>query len=173
VRSRDNSLNLAKARSEQACRAEEEITRRLPSVLEKYRDRLEPHDFDPSPYDLVPLGLKVLLQGPDSPEKNSVRAISPGSRSSSSNVTNTKPCKKRSHSSAWSVTSAGMVAIAACDSRIPEHQIHAQPAGDGGKVRLAMTRSAADPMGRKPIQFIRVYDYRHLFCKLAERTQFS
>jgi hypothetical protein len=41
-------------------------------------------------------------------KKNSVRVISPGSRSSSSNVTNTEPCKKRSQISfAWSVTSAG------------------------------------------------------------------
>ena len=69
---RDNSLKLAKARSLQARAAAEEITLRLPRVLEKYRDR---------------------LQG----------------------------------------------------SRIPEHQIHAQPAGDASKVRRAMTRSAAHP----------------------------
>jgi hypothetical protein len=66
---RDNRLKLAKARSKQTRRAVKEIARRLPSVLEKYRDRLEPQDFDPSPYDLVPLGLKVLLEEPDSPEE--------------------------------------------------------------------------------------------------------
>src|SRR5215469_10545038 len=66
---RDNSLKLAKARSKQTRRAVKEIERRLPSVLEKYRDRLEPEDFDPSPYDLVPLGLKVLLEEPDSLEE--------------------------------------------------------------------------------------------------------
>jgi hypothetical protein len=66
---RDNRVKLMKARSKQARRAEKEITRRLPSVLGKYRDRLEPQDFDPGPYDLVPLGLKVLLEEPDSPEE--------------------------------------------------------------------------------------------------------
>ena len=45
---RDNRLKLAKARSKQTRRAVKEIARRLPSVLEKYRDRLEPQDFDPS-----------------------------------------------------------------------------------------------------------------------------
>ena len=66
---RDNRLKLAKARSKQTRRAVKEIARRLPSVLEKYRDRLEPQDFDPSPYELVPLGLKVLLEEPDSLEE--------------------------------------------------------------------------------------------------------
>jgi hypothetical protein len=66
---RDNSLKLAKARSKQTRRAVKEIERHLPSVLEKYRDRLQPEDFDPSPYDLVPLGLKVLLEEPDSLEE--------------------------------------------------------------------------------------------------------
>ena len=66
---RDNSLKLAKARSKQTRRAVKEIERRLPSVLEKYRDRLEPQDFDPGPYELVPLGLKVLLEEPDPREE--------------------------------------------------------------------------------------------------------
>jgi hypothetical protein len=66
---RDNSLKLAKARSKQTRRAVKEIARRLPSVLEKYRDRLEPQDFDPSPYELVPLSLKVLLEEPDPREE--------------------------------------------------------------------------------------------------------
>jgi len=66
---RDNRLKLAKARSKQTRRSVKEIARRLPSVLEKYRDRLEPQDFDPSPYELVPLGLKVLLEEPDSLEE--------------------------------------------------------------------------------------------------------
>src|SRR5215469_11503529 len=66
---RDNSLKLAKASSKQTRRAVKEIERRLPSVLEKYRDRLEPEDFDPSPYELVPLGLKVLLEEPDPREE--------------------------------------------------------------------------------------------------------
>ena len=65
---RDNRLKLAKARSKQARRAEKEITRRLHGVLEKYRDRLQ-GDPNHSPYDLVPLGLKVLLEEPDSPEE--------------------------------------------------------------------------------------------------------
>ena len=65
---RDNSLKLAKARSKQARRAEKEITRRLHGVLEKYRDRLQ-GDPNHSPYDLVPLGLKVLLEEPDSEEE--------------------------------------------------------------------------------------------------------
>ena len=66
---RDNNLKLAKARSKQARRAEKEITRRLPGVLEKYRDRLQ-GDPNYSPYDLVPLGLKVLLEEPDSEEEH-------------------------------------------------------------------------------------------------------
>jgi hypothetical protein len=65
---RDNSLKLAKARSKQARRAEKEITRRLPGVLEKYRDRLQ-GDPNYSPYDRVPLGLKVLLEEPDLEEE--------------------------------------------------------------------------------------------------------
>jgi hypothetical protein len=68
---RDNSLELTKTRSQQARHADKEITQRLPGVLEKYRDRLEPRDFDPNdcPYDLVPLRLKVLLEEPDSEEE--------------------------------------------------------------------------------------------------------
>ena len=66
---RDNRLKLAKARSKQTRRSVKEIARRLPSVLEKYRDRLEPQDFDPSPYELVPLSLKVLLEEPDPQEE--------------------------------------------------------------------------------------------------------
>jgi len=66
---RDNSLKLAKARSLQARAAAEEITLRLPRVLEKYRDRLQGNPND-SPYELVPLGLKVLLlEEPVSPEE--------------------------------------------------------------------------------------------------------
>jgi hypothetical protein len=65
---RDNSLKLAKARSKQARRAEKEITRCLPGVLEKYRDRLQ-GDPNHSPYDRVPLGLKVLLEEPDPEEE--------------------------------------------------------------------------------------------------------
>jgi hypothetical protein len=66
---RDNRLKLAKARSKRARRAEKEIERRLPSVLEKYRDRLGPDPYYGSKFDLVPLGLKVLLEEPDSPEE--------------------------------------------------------------------------------------------------------
>ena len=66
---RDNRLKLAKARSKQARRAEKEIERRLPSVLKKYRDRLGPDPYCGSKFDFVPLGLKVLLEEPDSPEE--------------------------------------------------------------------------------------------------------
>ena len=66
---RDNRVKLMKARSKQARRAEKEIIRRLPSVLEKYRDRLGPDPYCGSKFDFVPLGLKVLLEEPDPPEE--------------------------------------------------------------------------------------------------------
>ena len=66
---RDNRVKLMKARSKQARRAEKEITRRLPNVLEKYRDRLGPDPYCGSTSHFVPLGLKVLLEEPDSPEE--------------------------------------------------------------------------------------------------------
>jgi hypothetical protein len=66
---RDNSLQLAKMRVKQSRLAENKIELLLPIVLEKYRDRLEPRDFDPSPYERVPFGLKVLLEEPDSLEE--------------------------------------------------------------------------------------------------------
>ena len=62
---RDNRLKLAKARSKQTRRSVKEIARRLPSVLEKYRDRLGPDPYCGSTSDFVPLGLKVLLEEPD------------------------------------------------------------------------------------------------------------
>ncbi len=65
---RDNTLKLAKARSKQARRAEKDITRLLPKVLEKYRDRLRGNPNDCA-YELVPLGLKVLLEEPNSLEE--------------------------------------------------------------------------------------------------------
>jgi hypothetical protein len=54
-----------KARSRQARRAEKDITRLLPKVLEKDRDRLGPDPYCGSTFDFVPLGLKVLLEEPD------------------------------------------------------------------------------------------------------------
>jgi hypothetical protein len=72
---RDNRLKLAKARSKQARRAEKEIIRRLPSVLEKYRDRLGPDPYCGSTSDFVPLGLKVLLEEPNPLEEQGARDL--------------------------------------------------------------------------------------------------
>jgi len=72
---RDNRVKLMKARSKQARRAEKEITRRLPSVLEKYRDRLGPDPYCGSTSDFVPLGLKVLLEEPDPLEEQRARDL--------------------------------------------------------------------------------------------------
>src|SRR5262249_38471906 len=55
---RDNGVKLMKARSKQARRADKEITRLLPKVLEKYRDRLGSDPYCGSTFDFVPLGLK-------------------------------------------------------------------------------------------------------------------
>jgi len=67
----DNRRQLVKARAAQADHAEKAIELLLPKVLEKYRDRLEPRDFDPTSYryELVPLGVKVLLEEPDPEEE--------------------------------------------------------------------------------------------------------
>jgi hypothetical protein len=63
----DNTLKLAKARSRRTRLAGAEIDRRLPGVIEKYRDRIDPQDLH-SP-EVVPLALKVLLEQSSSIEE--------------------------------------------------------------------------------------------------------
>jgi hypothetical protein len=72
---RDNRVKLMKARSKQARRAEKQITRLLPKVLEKYRDQLGPDPYCDSTFDLVPLDLKVLLEEPDPLEEQRARDL--------------------------------------------------------------------------------------------------
>jgi hypothetical protein len=70
---RDNSLQLATARFMEAWLADRKIASLVPGLLEKYKDQMPPFLADNSPDgsdygDLVPIGLKALLEEPASPE---------------------------------------------------------------------------------------------------------
>jgi hypothetical protein len=69
---RHNMVKLAKQRWAQSDAAHNKIEVLLPKVLDKYRDRLRPEDFDPNAYhnELVPWGLKVLLEDAATPEQH-------------------------------------------------------------------------------------------------------
>ena len=70
----DNGIELSKAIFQRALLAREQIVRLVPLFLEKYKDELveleTPADKAPaSPFDIVPLDLKVLLQSPETIEE--------------------------------------------------------------------------------------------------------
>jgi hypothetical protein len=70
---KDNTLELAKARSHESRLAEQEIAARLTILLEKYKDQMSPPitpdektpDWLRDTGDIVPIWLKALLQEPD------------------------------------------------------------------------------------------------------------
>ena len=67
----DNGIALSKAVFQRALLAREQILRMVPFFLEKYKDQVETQGNKslPSPFDVVPLELKVLLQGPETIEE--------------------------------------------------------------------------------------------------------
>lgn len=71
----DYGRKLIMARIARARLADKQIKSLLPKVLNKYRDRLRPEDFDPKshPSERVPLGLKVLLEEPAAEERQRAR----------------------------------------------------------------------------------------------------
>ncbi len=58
----DNGIALSKAIFQRALLAREQILLLVPSFLEKYKDQVEANKSFPSPFDIVPLELKVLVQ---------------------------------------------------------------------------------------------------------------
>jgi hypothetical protein len=105
---RDNGLKLMKARSKQARRAEKQITRLLPKVLEKYRDRLGPDPYCGSTSDFVPLGLKVFLEEPDPLEEQRARDLARKQIEQQQRDEYQALWKQPSQiSSAWNATSVG------------------------------------------------------------------
>jgi hypothetical protein len=72
---RDNTRRLVEQRCDKRRAACKQIEILLPKVLDKYRDRLRPEDLDPSVhlYEIVPLGLKVLLEEPTPEEHETSR----------------------------------------------------------------------------------------------------
>jgi hypothetical protein len=76
----DNGLELAKGIFQRALLAREQILRMVPFFLEKYKDQLAKSETQanknpPSPFDIVPLELKVLLQSPDETIEEEERAL--------------------------------------------------------------------------------------------------
>ena len=67
----DNSIELSKAIFRWAQLAREQILRLVPFFLEKYKDQVETQadKSPPSPFDIVPLELKVLMQSPETIEE--------------------------------------------------------------------------------------------------------
>jgi hypothetical protein len=68
---RDYGRKLMMAQFARATLADKRITSQLPKLLNKYRDRLRPEDFNPKshPGEHVPRGLKLLLEEPDPEER--------------------------------------------------------------------------------------------------------
>jgi hypothetical protein len=70
----DNGIELSKVIFQRALLAREQILRLVPFFLEKYKDQLaesetQANKSPPSPFDIVPLELKVLLQSPETMEE--------------------------------------------------------------------------------------------------------
>ena len=70
----DNGVELSKAIFQRAQLAHEQIVRLVPFFLEKYKDQLaeletQAEKTPASPFDIVPLDLKVLLQSPETIEE--------------------------------------------------------------------------------------------------------
>jgi hypothetical protein len=70
----DNGIELSKAIFQRAQLAYEQIVRLVPFFLEKYKDELaeletQADKTSASPFDIVPLDLKVLLQSPETIEE--------------------------------------------------------------------------------------------------------
>ena len=67
----DNGIELSKAIFQRALLAREQILRLVPFFLEKYKDQVETqaNKSPPSPFDIVPLELKVLMQSPETIEE--------------------------------------------------------------------------------------------------------
>jgi hypothetical protein len=65
----DNGLELAKTIFQRAMLGREQILLLLPSFLEKYKDRMPANKSPPSPFDVVPLELKVLMESPEAIEE--------------------------------------------------------------------------------------------------------
>jgi hypothetical protein len=65
----DNGIKLSKAIFRRAMLAREQILLLVPSFLEKYKDQTPANKSPPSPFDIVPLELKVLVQSPETIEE--------------------------------------------------------------------------------------------------------
>jgi hypothetical protein len=67
----DNGIELSKAIFRRALLAREQILRLVPFFLEKYKDQVDTqaNKNPPSPFDIVPLELKVLMQSPETIEE--------------------------------------------------------------------------------------------------------
>ena len=70
----DNGIELSKVIFQRALLAREQILRLVPFFLEKYKDQLaesetQANKSPPSPFDIVPLELKVLMESPETVEE--------------------------------------------------------------------------------------------------------
>jgi hypothetical protein len=65
----DNGIKLSKAIFQRAMLAREQILLLVPSFLEKYKDQMLANKSPPSPFDIVPLELKVLMESPETIEE--------------------------------------------------------------------------------------------------------
>jgi len=65
----DNGIKLSKAIFRRAMLAREQILLLVPSFLEKYKDQVPANKSPPSPLDIVPLELKVLVDSPETIEE--------------------------------------------------------------------------------------------------------
>jgi len=66
---KDNGIKLSKAIFRRAMLAREQILLLVPSFLEKYKDQVPANKSPPSPLDIVPLELKVLVDSPETIEE--------------------------------------------------------------------------------------------------------
>ena len=88
----DNGIALSKAIFQRALLAREQILLLVPSFLEKYKDQVEANKSFPSPFDIVPLELKVLVQSFETIEEEE-RALD-RARSRSRNETSSRHSSK-------------------------------------------------------------------------------
>ena len=65
----DNGIKLSKAIFQRAMLAREQILLLVPSFLEKYKDQMPANKSPHSPFDIVPLELKVLMESPETVEE--------------------------------------------------------------------------------------------------------
>ena len=127
----DNGIELSKAIFQRALLAREQIVRLVPFFLEKYKDQLaeletQAHKTSASPFDIVPLDLKVLLQSPETIEEEE-RALDLARQQikEQRRVRGIRTSCDRS-SPPGSVRATGVVATETCNPRLHEFKAYAR-----------------------------------------------